>query len=1510
MRIFKRESILLSLFLGACGVMASPEIRFTAESPLSEGIIQTDVWKKADVLSGFAIPGKFSVETSRTECSLLFDDRNLYLFMKGFFIPSAQSADKKENELFSDNHFEFFLMPDGKKGEYLHYAVSRGRGVYLSINREGRTEKLDPKSVKTFVKKDWNCWQAVAVIPFSVLKMKAPVDELKVRFNLCRSNFDLPVGKAESSSFAVLDAENFHNITQWEEAVFTRKDEPPKNVFPKNDNAKLNLIPNSDFNIADGAQVPGWNVSKNGVARKEVSEFSNQWVMRGTGKAYQMFSVYVPSLQAGKMYTLRIKVRQFGSPNAIGVMQICGRPDGKGVTEGSSPVWRMPVTDDFREYAVPFKADKNVKALSFYRFGPDREDSGIDYDSIQLFEGKLSAFEVRQLTRLDRKAAVPGTEMKPAPNPYGFAKEKIRVLAICPDLAAVREPMEIFSGLNAELDTLITTTENSDLYYTDGNPSDIQKKLENASYDLYMIGFNLDRVGKELSERILKNVEKGAGLVLANALKSGNFDSFLKKYPPSGSKDSSAITQGFPSSVFLFGQNGKGMGVAPGFQGESKAGKGCIVLYTASHPTTFLFNEKVDADAMFPYADYTKAWLARLLYHAAGKESLLGHPRITNGEVAFADLKTPEGTVVTWELLSPAGERTASGKEPIQNGQFSIKTNPVMSGAHLLVLHLKDKEGKILDCNALTIRKDGPSIVKLEDMIRFNTTGQPGKFRCEVSGASAGTKLEWTLEDISGRILEKGTVPCSSGQVDFSVPLNAVYTNLTRLKAALTQNGRTIDLKRIPVYVQDRDRDRLLNDFTPAVWPFDTNLSAGYETDACRQLENIGIRAIGFSNRDRTHILSSGMGLAAGAAVGGGEIFCGWKQNSNIRQQQFNTIEARKKIAGRAEESAEKVRLYGGISNQVCDEPQLARPFEPDELDSHPENIAEYRLRMKQKYGTIEKFNVRCGTSWKSFDELQPGLIAEARKTGRFAEFIEWRNFNTDRWCEVIKLLSDSAKKHDPNALFALPNSFGQISLGGNDYWKLLTRSGLNFSQDYTSMVYMGGRVNPSPIYDFDEFYRSFAPDMRVWGYIGYVNSPARLMFQPVWFAAHRYGGLTWFSAHGGQVRGGGLKTPWNLLDIPGNGLTLDAADLKNGLDSMHLLTGLGKLCLEYPWAPRDTAIYYSQESMLTSFCLGKETKNGEISSEGGPLHDYYFSRHRLRYELESMLYQYDFVAPEQVTGGHLKKFKALFMPSIVSLSDTEVESLKKFLSGGGIIIADFQPGSYDELGMKRNRPPLEGLKGLHVLGQTFNDKDIEQGRRISALLADAGAKPVLTSDISGILPGREAIHFQKGGMNVFFLLRNPALAANGKMIQTIQFPVKGHLYDLLKGKYLGETSPTEVVLDDAAPAAVFGIYPYRIDALLVNVPDKVQGGKDLIARIQVKVQGARPETHIFHLELIPPDGGGSLLLKRNLAAENGTLEFHFRTAYNDPNGKWTLRVKDVMSGLITEKTFLLEGGK
>ena len=144
------------------------------------------------------------------------------------------------------------------------------------------------------------------------------------------------------------------------------------------------------------------------------------------------------------------------------------------------------------------------------------------------------------------------------------------------------------------------------------------------------------------------------------------------------------------------------------------------------------------------------------------------------------------------------------------------------------------------------------------------------------------------------------------------------------------------------------------------------------------------------------------------------------------------------------------------------------------------------------------------------------------------------------------------------------------------------------------------------------------------------------------------------------------------MLDYTG-AYTEDAKNMQESLERSGLLDGLGKVFLEYQWAPNDIAVYYSHNSMLLSFIRGKETNEGEIHA-GGPLRDYFQSRHNIRYLLEELLYQYDFLAPEQISNGRLNDRKILFLPGISAMSDQEIVSVRTFLAKGGVAITDFLP--------------------------------------------------------------------------------------------------------------------------------------------------------------------------------------------------------------------------------------------
>ncbi len=1498
MKLSLKKGVTAAAFLLAAAISAAeslPQIRKTAQIPFnSNGKRVEAVWNKADTLTGFVNPLKASVEPFATRAQMLYDDNNLYVSLCGTFHPGWKSDSSVQRSLFKDNNFEFFIQPNPSAGTYYQIAVSENGQLYTGVNRN----QTELPGVRKSIVSEKDRWYANLTIPLSAIGMKAPAEAQKIRFNICRYNIDMPKNKEQQSSFAVLDGSpNYHLPDQWSSAVMTPEDGTASIVRAHSDRIKVNMLPDPGF---DFVRTEFKNPD---VQRVETAPLSDIWLIRATGNAYHFYGLWVDKLLVpGKEYTLRVRGRRIGKEGSFGAIQLVKTPDGK-FQQGGTVTWGIPFTEEFQEYYLPFKAVENTVSLPLYRLGTRNNETGIEIENASLFEGRMSSFEIRKVSRAGIKKTIPGTEIRLPENRYGKSPAPLNVLVVGDSLMSLADPREILNGLNVKADMLTTTGNNADVYYTDENPKEIFDRLERGAYDLYMIGGSRvpPKIGKELAKQIGKNVKNGAGLFLNAPAPYGNLADLVRDASPKEVGPAHYLKQGLPVEFHVRPSQWSAWKHDPLANiREGTAGKGRIVTAHTAH-VHHLFQMRQEPDVYasdrFPWASFNKAWLARILYYAAGKAPQTFGPVAVNGSSVTAKCTgMPDGTPVAWEVTDKNGAGTANGKAAVQGGTVSFGIpEPAMNGNHVLTLHALDRNGATLDYTAKVFEKKGPVLAGLSDNKRYYKGKDKAELSVTVQEFAPGMTLEWTFEDFSGRILDRGR-PDAKKELLFQVPLDALYTNLGIVAVSLKQNGKVLDTRRIPVIAQDRDKARLLDDFTPSIWNFGADIPQEFSEQCDRQLEKIGFRCYLMPFREMGD-LAAGMGVG-GHFRGGGDMFCGWPQKNNIRAQQFNTQKAHKDLADRAEKSARKDRRLGVVHDAVCDEPNLVRPGTGAELDEHPENVAEFRKRMEAKYGTIGQYNKRMGTVLKSFDEIAPARMKEARSTGRFGEFIEWRNFNTDRWCEIIRTVSDGAAKGDPNSALSLYNSFGEGALGGNDYWKLLTKAGLGFSQEYTSMVYQGS----SPIYEFDEFYRSFRPDMRLWGFTGYFFSRDKSFFQPWWFALHRYGGFTWFAVFSGMGSGGGGS--WlNMLDYTG-AYTEDAKNMQESLENSKLLNGLGKIFLAYPWAKNEVALYYSHDSVLLSFLRGKETKEGEIHASG-PLRDLFQSRHNIRYLLEELLHQYDFLAPEQIVGGKLSDRKVLFMPGVSAMSDKEVASVKAFLAKGGTVVADFLPGEYDELGVKRAKNPFDGEKNLLVIGKIFDDKDPAQRQRIFDLLEKAGVKQVLGNSDVVTVPGREAMHFVDGNMHVFAVLRNQTRSQDS-LEQTFRFPLKGHVYDLRAGKYLGETDAVRAKVP-LGEASVWGVYPYAVKKVEIAAPSSVKGGTDLVANLSVDVSGGIPGKHVFHTELMPPDGKPPrFFLKRNLLGENGKARLVFRMAENDPQGEWTLRVTDVMTGISAERKFTL----
>ena len=152
---------------------------------------------------------------------------------------------------------------------------------------------------------------------------------------------------------------------------------------------------------------------------------------------------------------------------------------------------------------------------------------------------------------------------------------------------------------------------------------------------------------------------------------------------------------------------------------------------------------------------------------------------------------------------------------------------------------------------------------------------------------------------------------------------------------------------------------------------------------------------------------------------------------------------------------------------------------------------------------------------------------------------------------------------------------------------------------------------------------------------------------------------------------------------------------------------------------------------------------------------------------------QYKFVSYDQVENGGLIAggYKVLILPRSSALSEREAENIRDFVARGGTVIADGQPGVFDEHVRRLAKPSLAdlfsgGSKRAILLDQTALDyhqfrlmnKEGALHERFHQLLTAAGVHPfIAVTDASGNpITGVRVHTYRNGGALLLAIESNP----------------------------------------------------------------------------------------------------------------------------------------------------------
>ena len=216
--------------------------------------------------------------------------------------------------------------------------------------------------------------------------------------------------------------------------------------------------------------------------------------------------------------------------------------------------------------------------------------------------------------------------------------------------------------------------------------------------------------------------------------------------------------------------------------------------------------------------------------------------------------------------------------------------------------------------------------------------------------------------------------------------------------------------------------------------------------------------------------------------------------------------------------------------------------------------------------------------------------------------------------------------------------------------------------------------------------------------------------------------------------------------------------------------------------------------------------------------------------------------------------------------------------------------------------------KGLSVLlNFKLPQYDATMRELLRQIVSRAGVpREVTVEAASGNVPPRayELNTFTRGPITVHGLIRD-FRRCEGSDPVVIRFGRKAHVFDVRARKYLGEVDRAQTTLPPGE-TALYALLPYRVEGLGLNAPASVKAGEELVARVNLVASGTAGD-HVIHVELLDPKGQSVWCYAGNELLPAGKGVVRVPLALNDAKGKWTLRVRDVLTGAQSEAKFTVQ---
>ena len=619
----------------------------------------------------------------------------------------------------------------------------------------------------------------------------------------------------------------------------------------------------------------------------------------------------------------------------------------------------------------------------------------------------------------------------------------------------------------------------------------------------------------------------------------------------------------------------------------------------------------------------------------------------------------------------------------------------------------------------------------------------------------------------------------------------------------------------------------------------------------------------------------------------------------------------RKTVHDRLASAVRNNEPYRPYFYALADETGIADLGAAWDFDFSDQSLVPLRAWLKTQYGGLEALNREWGTKFTTWQSVTPQTTNEAMQSpdDNFAAWGDFKTWMDISFADALKMGVDAVHEVDRDAYVEIGGA-QKPGWGGYDYARLSNVLDAMEPYDIGDNIALVHSLSPGMPLLTTGFARGESEKQRVWFEL--LQGNRGLI---IWDENHEY------VQEDGQAgpRGKAAGVYYNELRDGIGALIINSRGLNDGI-----------------------AIHFSQPSLRTQWMLERRPD--------GPA----WMKRDARYERSENVFlrlreswckliedeglQYNFVSYLQVPEGKLLAggYRVLILPQSSSLSAIEAGLIREFIAQGGVVISNGVPGDFDEHSRRLAGSPLADLfavdssakspAAVHDFGK---GKAITLNTDIASYLQNRlVGKEAPVHDLIGEMLRANGIHpefavedaqgkpvvgvrtsvFANGGVRLIALLSNPQLRVDElgppdfrsnqrfekPVAVRVRLPQPMYLYDIRARKALGKQQALTLTLDPYEPTILAASVPALPD-LQVVIPERAQRG----ATVQVGVRTAShpADMDIFHVDVMDPQGNRSIVYSGNLHAPRGIGMKSIPFAVNDPPGKWTIVVHDLLSG-------------